>query len=194
MVHSREGLDKSWEFKRNVRKSYEASSKVYERLYAEEQGAKHSLALRMLDVSTGECILDNGCGSGLFEYKLAHKGAFLVEVDLSISLLREAKEASRLHSGEVSFICCDSDFLPFVDKAFDKVFAITLLQNLPKPLTTIKEMKRVTKDYGYILLTFLKKAFSLEEAQRLVWNAGLRILMIKEDHPSKDYFLLCMKV
>ncbi|MBS7609711.1 class I SAM-dependent methyltransferase [Candidatus Bathyarchaeota archaeon] len=177
-----------------MRKSYEASSKVYERLYSEEQGTKHSLALRMLDVSTGERILDNGCGSGLFAYKLAPKGAFLVEVDLSISLLRVAKEASRLHGGEVYFICCDSDFLPFIDKAFDKVFAITLLQNLPKPLTTIQEMKRVTKDHGYILLTFLKKAFSLEEAQVLVRKAGLRVLMSKEDDSSKDYFLLCAKV
>jgi ubiquinone/menaquinone biosynthesis C-methylase UbiE len=184
----------SWELKRGTRKSYEASSGVYDGLYSEEQFAKHSLALKMLDVSKRDMVLDNGCGSGLFSLQLAQKGALLVGVDLSFELLRAARKALKVHGSEAFFVCCDSDFLPFIDGVFDKVFAITLLQNLPNPKKTIEEMKRVTKDYGSLLLTFLKKAFALDEAQELVRSAGLMILVTKDDEFIKDYLLLCTKI
>lgn len=182
----------AWEAKRRVRRRYDASCQVYDELYSDEQELKYSVALRMLEVGPGDSALDNGCGSGILAATLTRRGSFVVGADLSPGLLMIGRRA--LWRPMPSFVCCDSDCLPFTDEAFDKVFAITLLQNVPNPLRTIGEMRRVTKPHGRLLITFLKKGFTFEGAEGLLKEAGLKVTSALSQDSLKDYVFLCAKV
>lgn len=45
-----------------------------------------------------------------------------------------------------------NDILPFEDNSFDTVFSVACLEHVPRPWFTIKELYRVTKPNGYVIL------------------------------------------
>lgn len=89
-------------------------------------------------------ILDNGCGIGiLFEALPGHN---IMGLDLSQRMLQKAKNrSSKLIRG-------DSQDLPFKDKSFDLVFARSLLHHLSNPIKATKEMARVLRSNGEIVI------------------------------------------
>ena len=74
--------------------------------------------------------------------------------------------------------------------SFSIVSAFTLLQNMPNPLTTLKAIERVAKPNGFIVVTGLKKAFSLTSFTRLLKKAGLSPISIRDDDFLKCYVAL----
>jgi ubiquinone/menaquinone biosynthesis C-methylase UbiE len=77
-------------------------------------------------------------------------------------------------------IQADADYLPFIDACFNLVFAFTVLQNMPNPEKTLREIKRNAKRDALITVTGLKKAFSLEAFQALLQKAGLQVVHIED--------------
>jgi ubiquinone/menaquinone biosynthesis C-methylase UbiE len=71
------------------------------------------------------------------------------------------------------------------------VFAVTLLQNIPDPLTMFEEIKRVSKREAIIAVTALKKEFSRENFTKLLQSAQLKILTMKADENLKDHIAIC---
>jgi len=145
---------------------------------------KMEFILKNLDLSQYALVLDVGCGTGLlFEY-LRGKVKLIVGVDISKNILLEAKR--KLQGGcEVVLVQADADYLPFPDGIFDVVFAVTLLQNMPSPTATLREMFRVANSQAIILVTGLKKSFKLEEFRRLLESFSLK--KIFDAKGLKDY-------
>ena len=112
---------------------------MYDERYAKEQKAKYMAALENVAVA-GEVVLDVGCGSGLFFREVAAQAKMVVGVDISRKLLLKAKHQADAF-GNVFVLQADADHLPFKDGFFDVVFAFTVLQNMPKPSATLKELK-----------------------------------------------------
>jgi len=81
--------------------------------------------------------------------------------------------------GRVSLIRADVDHLPFRDGVFDRIFALTLLQNLPEPCETIREMVRVAKNKSQIAVTGLKKHFTEERFSGIIERIGGESILIK---------------
>jgi ubiquinone/menaquinone biosynthesis C-methylase UbiE len=81
----------------------------------------------------------------------------------------------------------DADHMPFKKNHFSVVFAFTVLQNMPKPLETLNEIKRVAKPEASIVVTGLKKAFSLEAFRTLLESAGLRLVSLEDADALKCY-------
>jgi ubiquinone/menaquinone biosynthesis C-methylase UbiE len=79
----------------------------------------------------------------------------------------------------------DADYIPFKDNYFSVVFAFTVLQNLPDPLETLKEVKRIAERDAPIVVTGLKKVFSLGALRELLQSAGLRVVSLKDDDALK---------
>ena len=138
---------------------------------------------RMSEIE-GAAVLDVGCGSGLFFQEIASKARLVVGIDLSKRLLLKAKQ----HAGENVFILqADADHLPLLNDFFDAVFSFTVLQNMPKPSETLREMNQVIKPEGKIVLTGLKKAFRLQKFMDLVENSGLKLAAFIDEEAINCY-------
>ena len=88
---------------------------------------------------------------------VAPHAKLVVGVDISRKLLIHAKEQACPFQN-IFLIQADADYLPFAESSFDTVFAFTLLQNVPNPMETLKEFKRVTKQKWEICGNWLKKS------------------------------------
>jgi len=179
-----------WSKKRRTMRRYDQSATVYDAQYQEEQEAKIKAALSCLTLEKRNLVLDAGCGTGLLLPHVAEKVKLVVGVDISSSLLREAKKKEYSNT---ALIRADMDFTPFLNETFDAVFAITLLQNTPNPHHTLNEMKRVTKQNAAIVLTGLKKAFSRKEFAQLLRAAELETKALKLDENLREYVAICTK-
>jgi ubiquinone/menaquinone biosynthesis C-methylase UbiE len=158
---------------------------MYEMRYAEEQKAKYRKALENVNVADA-VVLDVGCGSGLFFSQVAAQAGMIVGVDVSRKLLFKAKEQARTWSN-VFVLQVDADHLPFRAEFFDAVFAFTVLQNIPKPSETLGELKRVAKLGGRVVVTGLKKAFSLDVFMDVLEGSGLRVASFIDDETLNCY-------
>ena len=165
---------------------YDLTAEMYDVRYAEEQGAKYKKALEKLNIASNSLVLDIGCGTGLLFSHVAADAQTVVGLDVSRKLLLQAKERAR-RSLNVHVVQADADHAPFKDSYFSVVFAFTVLQNMPKPLETLMEIKRVAKRDAPIVVTGLKKAFSEEAFRVLLQHAGLRVVSLNNDDALKCY-------
>ncbi len=97
-------------------------------------------------------ILDLGCGNGRLYQLLEKQAVEYTGLDNSRSLIRIAKEKYP----EVSFISSDALNLPFEGEEFNLIFSIAMLHQIPSRelrLLALKEMKRVLKNKGILILT-----------------------------------------
>jgi len=183
----------AWNKKREVMYHYNSLAPVYDAQYGEEQDAKMKAALSSIDLEKDCLVLDAGCGTGLLFKHVGGPVKLLVGIDISSKILKEAKKyAKQLRT--VAVVRADADFAPFQNDVFDATFAITLLQNVPDPLVTLCEMKRVSKDRAFIVTTGLKKEFCREAFAKLLQKAGLGVSVIESSSELKGYIAVCRKV
>lgn len=180
-----------WEKKREVMERYDLTAHMYDMRYAEEQEAKFGAALRSLKAKKCGKVLDAGCGTGLLFRHVASKAEMVVGLEISKQTLLKAKERAQSFQN-VHLVMADADFMPFRDCAFSIAFAFTLIQNMPDPAKTLKEIRRVTEDSAQIIVTGLKKIFSLQTFRSLLQNAGLETISLKEEG-LKCYVATCLK-
>jgi len=108
--------------------------------------------LAQLELQPGARVLDVGCGTGALLAALAERiaNARLVGVDLSWEMLAVARrrscEQAKLARG---FAEC----LPFGDEKFDAVVCTSVLHFVREPLAALREMRRVLRRGGLLLLT-----------------------------------------
>ncbi len=181
-----------WQQKRSVRHRYDSTAQMYDQRYCEEQVAKYNAALNNLKVQRGEFVLDVGCGTGLFFSHIAEKAGVVVGLDISRELLLKAKERAKKQEN-VFVVLADADYLPFADAFFDLVFAFTVIQNMPKPLETLKEIKRATKKGAAIVLTGLKKAIPMEVFGELLSEADLQVVSLEDAASLQCYVVVCVQ-
>lgn len=173
--------------KRATRESYDfLGGRLYDARYETEQREKYDEILGLVTLLGDEVILDNGCGTGLLMERLENPA---VGVDLSCSLLSRARSRFSARR-EVHLAQSDSDRLPFRPQVFDKVFAVTLIQNTPDPRRTMCEMKRVALAGSDIIVTALKKSFSIHDFRRLLDGSGLFLKTMIGKDALKDWIAL----
>jgi demethylmenaquinone methyltransferase/2-methoxy-6-polyprenyl-1,4-benzoquinol methylase len=163
---------------------YDLTAQLYDVRYAEEQELKYRTALELLNVARNSEVLDVGCGTGLLFSHVATEAQTIVGVDISGKLLLQAKKRAR-NLRNVHLVQADADHMPFKDNYFSVVFAFTVLQNMPDPLETLKEIKRIAERDAPIVVTGLKKTFSLEALSALLQSAGLRAISLKDAEALK---------
>lgn len=101
-----------------------------------------------ISLSSTMSILDIGCGTGIIESELTKYDTFsLTALDLEFDRLKFASEYSK-----ANWICGDAVSLPFADSSFDISLCHYLLLWLKDPLKVLIEMRRITRNGGYILL------------------------------------------
>ncbi|MEZ5961794.1 MAG: methyltransferase domain-containing protein [Hyphomonadaceae bacterium] len=110
--------------------------------------------IESLGVKPGMKVLDLGCGDGTTAIPSARRGADVLGVDIAANLVaagnRRAKEAGlanvRFQEGDAS------NLAGIADKSFDLVASIFGAMFAPKPFDVAKEMVRVAKPGGRIVM------------------------------------------
>jgi ubiquinone/menaquinone biosynthesis C-methylase UbiE len=179
-----------WNKKRKAMRHYDHLAHVYDAQYSEEQKAKIEAALNNTKLGQNEHVLDVGCGTGLLFQHVAKSAKLVVGIDVSSKILREAKKRTE-QLLNTAVIRADADYTPFQNQTFDQVFAITLLQNMPKPAETLEEIERVGKPQSTIVVTGLKKKFTKERFIQLLNKAGLKSSTLKTNPQLKGHLAVC---
>lgn len=82
----------------------------------------------------GRRVLDVGCGDGAYSVTAAERGGIVTGIDSSEDMLAAARHRAERVGHSVSFVTADAERLPFADRSFDVIFAITLLCFVKHPL------------------------------------------------------------
>lgn len=146
---SRAGLDKD---PRDVARMFDAVAARYDItndvLSLGQDRRWRRRVVELVDPRPGERVLDLAAGTGTSSAPFADAGAMVVPCDFSIGMLRVGKaERPRL-----PFTAGDGMRLPFRDGAFDAVTISFGLRNIHDPLTGLRELLRVTKPGGRIVV------------------------------------------
>ncbi|MCE9657511.1 MAG: methyltransferase domain-containing protein [Burkholderiales bacterium] len=125
----------------------------FTRLAAHMRASGEAL-VESLGVKPGMKVLDLGCGDGTTALPEAERGAEVLGVDIARNLVeagnRRAQAAGlanlRFQEGDAC------DLRPLADKSFDLVVTVFGAMFAPKPFEVAKEMVRVTKPGGRIVM------------------------------------------
>ncbi len=182
-----------WKEKHGAIQHYDRQATIYDTQYVVEQNVKIKDTLKGMKFGSNERILDLGCGTGFLFHHINKKVGLLVGADVSLNALRVAKKRTK-KMPNIALICADADNTPFPEAIFDKVFAITVLQNMPDPTKTIVEMKRISKPKAILTMTGLKKKFTKESFMDILERMQLRIITLNTNNELKDLVAICTKV
>lgn len=117
------------------------------------KGYESKLVLRMLTPDPGEVILDAGCGTGIFTADILKTGARVVGLDLALAMLRRA--LTKCTGRTFQSVIGDMQRLPFGDASFHKAVSITAIEFIQDARIAVKELFRVTKPGGFIVVATL---------------------------------------
>lgn len=129
----------------------------YDDWYSQKKGAfvdrvETDLAFGMLKLEPGMKVLDVGCGTGNFSMKLAGMGCVVTGIDVSEEMLKVARGKAAELDLSISYFQMDATELAFEDSAFDVVLAMAAVEFIEDTAQAVKEMFRVTKVGGQILI------------------------------------------
>ncbi|MDH3713043.1 MAG: class I SAM-dependent methyltransferase [Gammaproteobacteria bacterium] len=128
---------------------------------------ERELLLDLIGDVTGQVILDVGCGDGELAVELWKRGAKITGIDASTRMIEVARERARQHRADLTFDVATAQALPFPPKAFDLVVAVTVLCFIEDGASTLREMGRVLRPGGRLVIGELGKWST--------WAAGRRM-------------------
>lgn len=143
----------------DYKKDYDSISKKYEGLWIKQMKGYSSRLVSGLKIHKGDRVLDLACGTGFVTLEIAKKlknSGEVYAVDISKKMLDIAKKKNKYKN--IKFI--EGDILEEIKKLpsnyFDSVVcAWALAYTNPKKL--LKEIKRVLKDKGYVMIVVNRK-------------------------------------
>jgi len=144
-------LDGSLE-ERQVRRAYDFYSPVYDFLFKKIFEPGRIAAVRLVGSPLRGRVLEVGIGTGL-NLPLYPRGIDLVGIDLSEGMLRKAQEKVQdLRMPNVTLKVMDAAAMDFGDGEFDATLATYVISAVPDPVAVLREMRRVTKAGGSIVI------------------------------------------
>jgi SAM-dependent methyltransferase len=107
--------------------------------------------VRLINIQSGESVLDVACGNGNTAITARRKSANITGVDITSELLNIASEEAKIALVDgIEWKEGDAQNLPFEDESFDVVLSTFGHMFAPQPDLVTKEMMRVTKKGGRI--------------------------------------------
>lgn len=114
--------------------------------------AKDEFLLKLKKYSLGaDTILECGCGSASILEQIWQKEKKLYGIDVSNVGINLAKRRLK-KKANIKLSVANAGKLPFKDNSFGLVYATTVVEHLAHPEKAIREMIRVTKKNGHLIL------------------------------------------
>ena len=122
------------------------------RLGATTEYLEQRLVLGMMGELSGTRVLDAGCGDGALLCAAASRAAQATGLDPDPAMLRAARARAGAAGIEADFLEGRVENLPFPDASFDVVVSITVLCFVPDAALAVREMARVLRPGGRLVL------------------------------------------
>jgi len=121
-------------------------------------------------------ILHVGCGEGEYDSHIAEYCGKLDSVDINPKDIEYAQNLNAQNT-KICHAVENAEDLSFKDGSFDSVVCIDILEHVGNPVKVIKEMSRVLKKGGYLILTVPHHHFpyTYDPLNRLLRRIGIRI-------------------
>ena len=137
--------------KKEIRQKYDEFARWYELMepVLELLGVSR-LRRRLLQQASGRVLeIAVGTGSNLSHYPGTCRP---IAGDMSSAMLAFARKKSNRLGLKIPFLLMDGETLPFPDRSFDTVVSSLTLCTFPDPVAALREMTRVSRPDGRILL------------------------------------------
>jgi 2-polyprenyl-3-methyl-5-hydroxy-6-metoxy-1,4-benzoquinol methylase len=110
--------------------------------------------LELLDLRSGDRVLDLGCGRGEASAEMARRGAEVVSIDYSWDAARLTKSYLGRSTPTTRCLQADGTALPFASGSFDRVLMGDVIEHLPWHLAieTLVEVQRVLAPSGRLII------------------------------------------
>ncbi len=153
----------------------------------------------MLENSGQLKILDVGCGTGYTTWGLLslYEPCEVTGIDQNLRQLKRATKKLSREKTRSLLIQGDAENLPFRDERFDAAISVGAIEYFPHPEVVLKEMKRITKQGGKVVIAgperkwfkklFLHKVFYAPDTQELkkeFLDAGLQAVTTELTGPK----------
>jgi SAM-dependent methyltransferase len=109
-----------------------------------------------VDELTGRSLLDVGAGTGWFSQRAVAAGARVVALDVGLRLLTKVREKCNAR-----LVAADACRLPFADRSFEIVLSSECIEHTPDPLGAVREMIRVLRPGGVLVVTVPNRLWRL---------------------------------
>lgn len=176
------------------------------RVMAWDTRAANAFALSQLPLERGDAVLEIGCGHGQTLVKLARRAAdgFAAGIDPSDVMVRLTTRRLRsgIDRGHAEVHRAEAARLPFEDARFDAALAVHVLYFWPEPALELREIRRVLRQDGTLLLGFrpddpgaraslpdsVYQLRSLPEIEKLLQQTGFEVTRATEAAPGATPF------
>ncbi|MCK5282109.1 MAG: class I SAM-dependent methyltransferase [Nanoarchaeota archaeon] len=138
--------------KKSIQKAYRKWALTYDDEINPSIDLEQDKVMKLMTVKKNDLILDVGCGTGRYTKILADMGESVAGIDFSRNMLKQAKKKVKNAEFKQADI---TKRLPFPDGSFNKIVCSLVISHVKKLVPIFKEMKRVLKDDGFIVITTL---------------------------------------
>ena len=143
-----------------VREEFERAAPVFARRTAGR--FDHLDVAAFSRVRPGETVIEVGAGTGNFLSLFAPVASRLVACDLTPGMLRVARE----RNPRMLLVAADGRRLPFDDGSIELVTSAHAMHHIPEPVPVLREMRRVTRPEGRVLVVDIAAPEDPLEASR----------------------------
>jgi phosphatidylethanolamine/phosphatidyl-N-methylethanolamine N-methyltransferase len=135
-----------------VARVYENLAFVYDFTFGPTLHPGRMQALQRMRINPGDRVLEVGIGTGI-NASLYPRDCTVTGIDLSGPMLEKARErVARKGVSNVRLLEMDAADLRFADNSFDIVYAPYLISVVPDPVAVAREMRRVCRPGGRIII------------------------------------------
>jgi ubiquinone/menaquinone biosynthesis C-methylase UbiE len=137
---------------------------------------RFDVCLRLCKAAPDERVLDFGCGTGVFLPSLSARFSTVFGVDLKLDIARRL--VKRFALANVTLLGGDARRLPFEDRFFGAVFAVSVLEHFREPTQPLAEIARVLKPGGELIVS--------SPTENVIYKAGRKVFgyVKPKDHYS----------
>ena len=144
-------------------------------IVATTERLERRLVLELVGDVSGRKVLDVGCGDGDLALELATRGAIVAGIDASAAMIDTAVGQAKQRNADIAFQVALADNLPFEAEQFDVVTAITILCFIEDVGPIFREIARVLRPGGRLIIGELGKWSAWAAARRVRAWLGSRL-------------------
>ena len=135
----------------------------------------------------GARVLDGGCGEGYMGRLLAQRGAHVTGIDTSTALIDAAREHPDAERNGITYAVASLEAIPEPDGSFDAAVCNHVISDVTDPAAALKELGRVLRPRGRLVLLMLHPCFYTAHAERDAYGTIPVATYFSERHVDQTF-------